>query len=324
MPFPRRRLLATAAATLAAPSLLFAQDKPVIRILVGFPPGGGTDAIARYIAERLAEQLGQPVIIDNKPGAGGRMAADALMTAPPDGLTYMIAPNATPTFQVLVFGPQLKWNLFRDFEPVAGLVSYPLGMAVHPSLGVSTVPEFVKWAKANPGRAGFGTPGTGGQNHFLGLLFAKVAGIELPLIPYRGTPPLMTDLLGGHLPAAITLMDLMMPQHRAGKARVIGVFTEKRSDLVPDIPTFAEQGFNVTLGEAWTQMWAPVKAPAAETNRVRAALQRVLAQPAVREHLMTRLACVPHYRDGAEMARQQKAELAAWEPVVRGSGFKPD
>lgn len=319
----RRHVLVASAATLAAP-VLRAQDKPTLRILVGFPPGGGTDAIARAIADRLPEQLGQPVIIDNRAGAGGRIAADALLAAPPDGLTWMVAPNATPTFQTLVFGAQLRWNVLRDFEPVAGLVSYPLGMAVANNIGVSNAQEFVRWARANPEKSAFGTPGTGGQNHFLGVQLARVAGINLPVAPYKGSPPLMTDLLGGHLPAAITLMDQMIAQHRAGKVKVIGVFTEKRSELMPDIPTFAEQGLNVTLGEGWNAMWAPGRTSAAELNRMRAALQKVLAAPALRELLMTRLACVPAYRDGAEMARLQRAELEAWEPIIKASGFKPE
>ena len=320
----RRQLLLAAGAALALPSLGQAQDKSPIRILVGFPPGGGTDALARFIAERLAVELGQPVIVENKPGAGGRLAADQLMTSAPDGLTYMMAPNATPTFQQLVFGHQVKWNVLRDFEAVAGLTSYPLGMAVSLQTGATNAQEFVRWAKANADKASFGTPGSGGQNHFLGVAFAKAAGINLPLVPYRGSPPLMTDLLGGHVPAAITLMDQMLAQHRAGKVRVIGVFTEKRSELMPDIPTMAEQGINVTLGEGWTGMWAPLKTPPAELARMRAALQKVLATPLAREVMMGKLAAVPHYRDAAEMLRLQRAELAGWEPIIKASGFKPE
>ena len=320
----RNWLLATG--TLACSPLLRAQgpDKPPIRILMGLPPGGGTDSIARYIADRLREQLGQPVIIDSRVGVGGRLAADALMTAAPDGLTYMIAPNATPTFQTLVFGPQLKWNIWRDFAPVAGLVSYPLGMAVSTELGVGNVREFVQWVKANPQKASFATPGLGGQNHFLGLQFAKLAGIDLPVTPYKGTPPLITDLLGGHVPSAITLMDELVKHQRSGKLRILGIFSEKRSELMPDIPTFAEQGFKVSSGDGWTAMWAPAKTPQAELARMQQALQKILATPQVREYLMTRLAVEPHYRGAAEMAQAQRDEMAVWEPIIKASGFKPD
>ena len=321
----RRHLLLAASAIVLLPHQAQAQaDKPAIKILLGLPPGGGTDAIARYIAERLREQLGQPVIIESKVGVGGRLAADALMTAAPDGLTYMIAPNATPTFQTLVFGPQLKWNIWRDFAPVAGLVSYPLGMAVNSDLGVANVKEFVQWVKANPQKASFGTPGTGGQNHFLGVQFAKVAGIDLPVTPYRGTPPMITDLLGGHVPAGISLMDELLKHHRAGKLKVLGIFSDKRSELMPDIPTFAEQGYKVSSGDGWTAMWAPAKTPQAELSRMQDALQKVLAQPAVREFLMTKLSVMPHYRNAQEMAQLQRDELATWEPIIKASGFKPE
>jgi tripartite-type tricarboxylate transporter receptor subunit TctC len=320
----RRQLLLAGSTLLAAPALSLAQDKPIIRILLGLPPGGGTDSIARYIADKLREQLGQPVIIESRVGVGGRLAADALMTASPDGLTYMIAPNATPTFQTLVFGPQLKWNIWRDFAPVAGLVSYPLGMAVNADLGVKSVREFVQWAKANPGKASFGTPGTGGQNHFLGVQFSKVAGIDLPMAPYKGTPPMITDLLGGHVPAGISLMDELIKHQKTGKLRVLGIFSDKRSELMPDIPTFTEQGYPVSSGDGWTAMWAPAKTPPAEIARVQQALQKILANPQVKDYLMTRLSVVPHYRSGEEMAKAQRDELATWEPIIKASGFKPE
>src|SRR5690606_3252156 len=134
------------------------------------------------------------------------------------------------------------------FAPVASLVSYPLGMAVNPALGVRNVREFIAWAKANPAQAGYGAPGVGGQNAFLGEQFAKLAGIRLPLVPYKGTPPMITDLVGGHVPSAISLMDQMIRFHEEGRVRVIGIFSDERSPLMPDIPTFAEQGFKVQGG----------------------------------------------------------------------------
>ncbi len=315
--------MATAACLALGTPSMHAQDKPPLRILIGFPPGGGTDAIARAITDKLAIELGQAIVIDNKPGAGGRIAAELLMAAPADGSTWMIAPNATPTFLTLVFGPQLKWNLWRDFAPVAGLVSYPLGMAVSLNTGASNVREFVDWVKRNP-KASFGTPGLGGQNHFLGLQFAKLAGIDLPVTPYKGSPPLITDLLGGHVPAAVSLMDGMLAQHRAGKLRVVGIFSDKRSELMPDIPTMAEQGINVSSGDGWNAMWAPVRTPPEVIERMQRAVQKVLATPEMRELLMSKLAAVPHFRSSAEMERAQRAELAYWEPVIKASGFKPE
>jgi tripartite-type tricarboxylate transporter receptor subunit TctC len=321
----RRRLLIAAGAALAAPALVRAQgDRSTIRVLVGFPPGGATDAIARVVVDRLPAELGQAVVIDNKAGVGGRIAADAVLGAPADGLTWMIAPNATPTFQMLVFRDQLKWNIERDFVPVATLASYPLGMAVGLSTGATTPREFVEWAKKNPKSANFGTPGLGGQNHFLGVQFAKAAGIELPVVPYKGTPPMVTDLIGGQIASAIGVLDGMLPHHRAGKIRVIGVFTKERSPLMPEIPTFAEQGIPVTSGEGWTGLWAKAGTPAAEVERMQRAVQKVLALPEVRETMSTRLWVQPHYRGTAEMAALQHAELAHWDPIIKASGFKPE
>lgn len=321
----RRRLLVATAAALAAPALVRAQSgRPAIKVLVGFPPGGATDAIARVVVDRLPAELGQAVVIDNRPGVGGRIAADAVLAAPADGLTWMIAPNATPTFQMLVFRDQLKWNIERDFVPVGTLASYPLGMAVSLATGATTPGAFVEWAKKNPGAANFGTPGLGGQNHFLGVQFAKAAGIDLPVVPYKGTPPLVTDLIGGQVASAIGLLDGMLPHHRAGRIRVIGVFTKERSPLMPEIPTFAEQGIPVTSGEGWTGLWARAGTPAAEVERMQRAVQKVLALPEVRETLSTRLWVQPHWRGSAEMAALQHAELAHWDPIIRASGFKPE
>ena len=320
----RRLFVLASAAALALPLSALAQNKPPIRLLVGFPPGGATDAITRAVADKLPALLGQPVIVDNKPGVGGRIAADLTLAAPADGLTFMVAPNATPTFQMLVFKDQIKWNSLRDFVPVASFASYPLGMGVATNLGVNTAREFVEWAKKNPGKASFGTPGTGGQNHFLGVQLAKVAGIDLPVTPYKGSPPMVTDLVGGHVPSAISLLDGMMAHHRSGRIKVIGVFTKERSPLMPDIPTFAEQGIDVTAGEGWTGMWARAGTPAAEVQRMEKAIAQVLQMPEVKDLLSQRLMVNPVFRNSAQMDALQRAELAHWEPIIKASGFKPE
>lgn len=200
MKLSRRLLLLASIAALTLPLATQAQNKAPIRLVVGFPPGGATDAITRAVADKLPGVLGQPVIVDNKPGVGGRMAADLVLAAPADGLTFMVAPNATPTFQMLVFKDQIKWNSLRDFVPVASFASYPLGMGVPASLGVNNAREFIEWVKKNPGKASFGTPGLGGQNAFLGVQLAKTANIDLPVTPYKGSPPMVTDLVGGMCP----------------------------------------------------------------------------------------------------------------------------
>jgi tripartite-type tricarboxylate transporter receptor subunit TctC len=324
MHLTRREVLASSVGLIALPRAGQAQSRPVIRVVVGFPPGGATDAIARVIANRLPDLLGQPVIIDNKPGVGGRIAADAVLAAPADGLTFMVAPNATPTFQTLVYGHDIHWNILKDFTPVAAMASYALGMAVALNTGASNAREFVDWVKRNPGKASFGTPGMGGQNHFLGVQLARTTGIELPVAPYKGTPPMVTDLVGGHVPSAISLIDGMVPHHRAGKIRVIGIFTKARSPLIPEIPTFAEQGIDVTSGEGWTGMWARAGTPPAAIERMQKALQQALQAPEVRGPLTQQLWVQPQFRTGVEMDALQRAELAHWEPIIKASGFRPE
>lgn len=317
-----RRQVLTAMAVAPFATTLRAAEKPVIRILMGLPPGGGTDAIARYLAEQLQRHLGRTFIIENKVGVGGRLAANALVEAAPDGTTYMIAPNATPTFQTLIFGDQINWDILTDFTPVAGLVSYPLGMAVNPDIGVKNVQEFVAWVKANPDKASYGAPGVGGQNAFLGEQFAKVAGIKLPLTPYKGTPPMITDLVGGHIPSAVSLMDQMIRYHEEGRVRVIGIFSDKRSPLLPGIPTFAEQGYAVKGGDGWNAMWAPRGTPDSEVEPIRTALKAILVEPEVVEFLGSRLFVTPDYLDGKQLLERQREELELWKPIIAESGFK--
>lgn len=324
MTLRRRSVWWVGVAALCAPLMTLAQTRAPLRLVVGFPPGGATDAITRALADKLPQVLGQPVLVDNRPGVGGRLAADLVLAAPADGLTFMVAPNATPTFQMLVFKDQLKWNSVRDFVPVASFASYPLGMGVPANLGVNNAREFVEWVKRNPGKASFGTPGTGGQNHFLGVQLARTAGIELPVTPYKGSPPMVTDLVGGHVPSAISLLDGMMAQHRAGKIKVIGVFTKERSPLMPDIPTFAEQGFDVTSGEGWTGVWAKAGTSTLEVQRMEKAIARVMQMPDVKDLMSQRLMVNPVYRNSVQMDALQRAELAHWEPIIRASGFKPD
>ena len=319
----RRSLLLAAALT--ASGLVRAQgDKPPVKLLVGFAPGGGTDALARLLADKLPPLLGQPVVVENLAGAGGRLAANALVAAAPDGNTFMVANNAVHTFQTLVFASQIKWHYQRDFAPVAGLTAYSLGMAVPASSGITNVADYVRWVKADPARATFGSTGTGGQTHFLGVQFGKDAGLPLQVIPYKGVTPMVTDVMAGHAPAAIGLMDDMLKFHRAGRLRVIGVFSAQRSALFPDIPTFAEQGFPNLQGDAWQGVWAPARTPRAQLDRMQESLRKVLDMPDVREALASRLNLVPSFRTGAELARVQEAEMKYWEPIIRNSGFKPE
>lgn len=320
----RRQLLMSAAAWHLAGAVHAQSEAKPIRLLVGFAPGGGTDAVARLMADKLKDILEQPVVVENMVGAGGRLAANATVAAAPDGLTFMIANNAVHTFQTLVFGSHIKWHYRRDFTPVAQLTSYPLALAVSASLGVNNVAEFVTWVRAHPEKATFGTAGLGGQSHFSGVQLAREAGIKLEPVAYKGATPMVTDLVGGHVPAGISLMDDMLKFHRAGTLKVIGVFSGQRSPVVPDIPTFVEQGFKNLYSESWQGVWGPARLPPAQVERMQNAIRRVLEMPDVKQTLSTRLFVVPTFRPAAEMAAMQDDEIQRWEPIIRNSGFKAE
>lgn len=301
-----------------------AQDKQPIKILVGFPPGGSTDTVARVLAEKLAIVLKQPIIVDNKPGAGGRMAAQTLKASAPDGLTYMIAPNATPVFQTLLY-PQsvLKYDMLQDFAAVGLVASYPLALAVNQQSGIKNAKEYVAWVKADPKNATFGSAGVGGHTHFTGLQLGKLIGVDMQVVAYRGNGPLATDLLGGQVPAGIMTAGDILQHQKSGKVRVLGVFGAKRSPLVPDVPTLIEQGYNLDTGDAWTGMWAPAKTPKAELDRMQNGLKYVLNLPEVRD-IFNRATLHPDFRSAEDMDKLQRKELHYWGPVIKATGFKPE
>lgn len=310
---------------LCASMVAQAQPAPPIKILVGFPPGGSTDTVARVLAEKMSVVLKQTIIVDNKPGAGGRLAAQALKSSAPDGLTYMIAPNATPVFQTLLYPPDvLKYDMLQDFAPVGVVVSYPLALAVGQHTGVKTAKDYQAWLKANPKDASFGTAGAGGHTHFTGLQLGKALGVPLQAVPYRGNGPLVTDLLGGQVPAGVMTAGDILPHQKSGKVAVVGVFGAQRSPLLPDVPTFKEQGFSIDTGDAWTGMWAPAKTPKATLDRVQNALKYTLALPEVREILIHKAMLNPDFRSAEDMDKLQRAELLYWRPVIQATGFKPE
>jgi tripartite-type tricarboxylate transporter receptor subunit TctC len=295
-----------------------------IKLLVGFPPGGSTDTIARVLADKLAATLKHPVVVENKPGAGGRIAAQALKASAPDGLTYMVAPNATPVFQQLLYPTSvLRYDMLEDFVPVGVVATYPLALAVGAQTPVKNAPEYVQWLKANPKSASFGTAGAGGQTHFSGVQFGKAAGVDMQVVPYRGNGPLVTDLVGGQVPAGVMTASDVLPYQKAGKVRVLGVFGAKRSPLLPDVPTLLEQGIQVDTGDAWTGIWAPAKTPKPQLERMQRALEFAMGLPEVREQFQ-RLSLTPEFLSANQMDALQRKDLAYWGPIIKASGFKPE
>lgn len=314
---------ALAALSLGAAGAAQAQERP-IKLLVGFPAGGSTDAMARLMADRLKTVLNQPVIVENRPGVAGRVATMAVKESSPQETVLMVAPNAIVTQQILYPTSVLKYDLLTDLQPVAVIASYAQAMAVHPGTGVKNAKQYVEWLRADPARLLFGNGGLGSESHFYGVELGRATGLPLKVVPYRGNGPMVIDLLGGQVQAGIAASGDLYQHLQSGKLQAIGVFGERRSPLLPDVPTMLEQGFKVAGPEPWTGVWASARLPAAERLRVQNALREVLAQPDVREQLVTRYVSQPDFRPGDEMDRMIRRELEHWAPVIKASGYKPE
>lgn len=301
-----------------------AQEKPPIRLLVGFPPGGASDNLARLMADKLREQLKQQVIVENRPGVGGRVAAQAIKAAAPNGQMYMVAPNATFVFQHLTYPVStLGYDMNTDFTSVARLTSYPMAMVVNSSIGVKNAKEYAAWIKANPEKANFGTAGQGGDTHFNGLQFGKLAGTPMQVVPYRGNAPLITDLMGGQILTGNMVAGEAIQHVKSGKLQYVGIYAPKRSPLLPEVPTMAEQGFNTGGDDGWMGVWGPAKLPREEVERMQNAFKAILSAPDIKEMLLSKFLMVADYQPGSEVDKQLQAELAHWGPIIKASGFKP-
>lgn len=313
-----------AAWILALSAAASAQPASPVRLLAGYAPGGVTDTIARIIAEPLQGELGRPVLVENRAGAGGRLAGEVLKNARPDGSTFLIGPDGWAIFQTLLYPPAaLKYDFLRDFAAVGRLVSYPLAVVAGPGAGVSNAKDYAAWLKDHPAKALYGTAAAGGQTQFIGDLLGKSLGTPLTIVPYKGNGPLVTELLGGQVPAGVLVLGDAL-KLRSEKLKVVGVIAEKRWSLTPDLPTLKEQGYNVTAGMAWQGMWAPAGTPPAEIQRMEAALKKVLARADVRKRMEELAVVTADFSSAAELDRDLRAALAFWDPIIKQSGFKPE
>ncbi|WP_026436134.1 Bug family tripartite tricarboxylate transporter substrate binding protein [Acidovorax sp. JHL-9] len=291
-----------------------------VKLLVGFPAGGAGDIIARVVADKLSTSLGATVIVENKPGAGGRIAAEVLKNAPADGNTVLITPLAPMVIAPLTFR-KLSYHPEADFVPVAQLVKFPLSIATGANSPYRTLAELVAWLKANPTRATFGTSAAGSQLHFLGVMLGQAIKVEMTHVPYQGGAPLVTDLIGGQIPAAIDQFPVEL--YKAGKIRLLATSGATRSPITPDVPTFKEQGFPGVEGEAWFGAYMHAKTPAPIVQRISEALVNAVRQPDVKE----KLALAGLEATGLkapEFAALVTADRARWKPVIEASGFRGD
>jgi tripartite-type tricarboxylate transporter receptor subunit TctC len=311
---------ALCAAALLGPTAPAHAQGSTTRILVGFPAGGTIDLVARVLAEHLKDELGATVIVDSKPGAGGQLAAQALKQAAPDGRTMLLSPDHTmvmlpitiksPGFQPLV-----------DFAPVAQVARYPGGLGVSSQVNVRSLDEYFAWARANPAQANIGVPAPGSIPQFLVHLLGQQSKAALTSVPYRGSAPMLQEMMGGQLASGTTALGDFVEPHLAGKVRVIAVLGPKRSAALPDVPTFAEQGYRIEW-EYWLGMFVPAKTPTAEIQRINAAIGRVLARADVRER-MSKIVFEPAFGSAEDLGKLVRDGTSYWEPVVRASGWVP-
>lgn len=297
-----------------------AQDRTV-RILVGFPAGAGLDAMTRIVAEKMRVSLGHAVVVENRPGAGGRLVMEALKAAPADGTTIVMTPLVTVVTAPHVY-KDLRYDAFADFAPVAHAANFLFAFAVGPDVPAKNLAEYVALVKRDPKYGNYASAAPGSLPHFFSLLFAETAGIGMTHIGYRGTAQAMTDLMGGQISAFMGTVSDLVAQHRAGKVRVLATSGAQRARDLPDVPTFAELGYKVE-GSGWYGAYAPAKTPRETIDRLSAAMVEALRAPDVREKLQG-FGMDPTGLPAAELARIHRADFDKWGPVIRASGFKPE
>lgn len=319
----RRSLLLSAAALAAPVTAAWAQsDKPPLRILVGFPPGGSADTIARLLAERLPAQLGgQALVVDNKAGAAGRIAIDQLKNAAPDGNTVLIMPSGPVVLFPHVY-KKLNYDVNKDLAPISQLASFQFCVVSGPKSNVKTMAEMIARAKADPATASYGSSGNGTVPHFLGLMIGDAVGIDFQHVPYQGGAPAMTALLGGHIGYTMDVVTEALEQHRAGKVRVVAVAGAQRAPQLPDVPTLREQGVAMDAS-AWFAMYGPGGLPAAQAQRISQAVQTALKDPAFAQR-MSALGLEPIGSNPEQLLAVQRADFAKWAKPVKASGFQAD
>jgi tripartite-type tricarboxylate transporter receptor subunit TctC len=319
----RRHLVGAGAGLLAVPALRSSRAQPParqLRILVGFSAGGSTDAAARIVAGRLQERTGTTVVIDNKPGAGGTIAADAGAKASPDGSTIVLAAMTSTVMAKLTFA-RLPFDPQRDLVPISHLSTFHLALAVSPAIRLETVPDFVGWAKEHRGRISIGVPGLGGHSHFFCAMLGKTLGIDVQPVPYKGAAPMLTDLSGNQISVGISALSDFLGAHNGGKVRIVASTGAERSLSAPSLPTFTEAGFPMLTGIGWIAFYAPAKTPRHVVEALSANMAAVLTMPDIREKIV-QLGMEPRHSTPDELAAFDAAELERWQPIVEETGFK--
>ena len=315
-----RFVIAAILICIAGPSL--AQDK-TLRIVVGYPPGASSDLLTRLLAERMRPLLGgQTIIVENKAGGGGIVGNETVKAAPPDGSTLLLTPIATMAAFPHSHGANLRYDPFKDFEPVAHLTNFQLSLLLNSDLPAKNVAEYIALVKKDPRLGDYASAAAGSLPHYFGVLFSKAAGIEMTHIPYKGTSPALQALAGGEVKAAMFVLADALTLVRSGKARVVAVSGSVRSGLAPEVPTFKELGYNIE-GNGWFALFAPAKTPKDVIDRYARAAIEVIRAPDMKQRL-EQMGLEPTGLGPGELGAILKADYDKWGPVIRASGFKPN
>jgi tripartite-type tricarboxylate transporter receptor subunit TctC len=312
-------LLASVALGLSAlPSLTMAQDKQPIKIWVGFPPGGSVDVVARILAERMRTTLDQNVIVDNKPGAGGRIILGDLKRATADGNTLVLAPSGA-----LVIFPWLYKNLgydpMKDFSPIARVTTFDFAVTAGPGAPAGDLKSVMTWLKANPTKANFATSGAGTVPHFAGILLSNEVGIPFTHVAYKGGAPAAQDLLAGQIPLMVDTASETIEHHRAGKLKILAVTGEARSSALPEVPTLKELGINV-VADAFFGLYGPANMAPDRVQKISDAMAQALNNPEVQARIRG-FGLVPSYSNAQGLTSTQASHYKRWEAPIKASGY---
>ena len=322
----RRTLLKTIAASTAASAAPWAAaqslpDQP-LRWIVPYPAGGGTDVLARTVAEAMRETLGQQVVIDNRPGASTNIGAQIVATAKPDGGTFMSADNAVLAFNEHLFS-KLPFNPEKDFTYIGGISRFPLALVVHPAFEAQTLKDFIAYAKANPGKLNYASPGNGSPHHLAMEMFKLRTGTFITHIPYRGAAPAMQDVMGGQVPCMFLDLAAGLPVIQSGKVRALAIGSQKRASTLPNVPTLAEAGVPNTEVFAFQGLLAPAGLPPALTARLNGDLNKALDSAAVKKRMADfSMEAMPGTPE--QFKAFSRAESKRWGEIIRTAGIKLD
>ena len=292
-----------------------------IRVIVSFPPGGGTDVVARTVAPRMSELVGQPIVVENRAGAGGNIGTEYVARSAPDGYTLLVASAATAINTTLT--KNLAWDLLRDFAPVVLLVQNQSLLVAHPSVPVASVKDLIAMAQAKPGQVTYASYGNGSSAHLIAELFKMMAGVDLLHVPYKGAAPAVNDLIGGQVNVMFADVAAILPHVKSGKARALGIGSAKRFEGLPEVPTIAEAGVPGFEGGGFLGLVAPAGTPPAAVEALNGAAVKSLATPEVRERLIA-LASPPVGDTPEQFARFLREQVDKWARVIRAGNIKAD